>query len=115
MSWRGLFARKNTCAYSRLSTSPLQELELTVVFRRGEDGYTVAECLQLPGCMSQGRTPEEAQQNVMDAIKSCLVVRLQEVLCAGGVASADLVGIEVQETLRVKAPELELVSAGAGV
>jgi hypothetical protein len=55
-----VFRSKNSCAYSRLSAMPKQEVELTVVFRQGEDGYTVAECLQLPGCMSQGRTQEEA-------------------------------------------------------
>jgi len=87
-----------------------QQVELTVVFRQGEDGYTVAECLQLPGCMSQGRTPEEAQANVIDAIQSCLTVRIQELLCDPHASVVDLVGIESQETLRMKPPELELVS-----
>lgn len=112
MFWRSLSAPQDGCAYSRLSTAAAQQLELTVVFRQGEDGYTVAECLQLPGCMSQGRTLEEAQRNIVDAIQSCLAVRLYELLRGCEIASADLVGIESQETLRVKLPELELVSAG---
>ena len=34
----------------------------------GEDGYWVAECSMLPGCISQGKTREEAVQNVREAI-----------------------------------------------
>ena len=34
----------------------------------GEDGYWVAECPVLPGCISQGKTREEAVQNVREAI-----------------------------------------------
>lgn len=32
------------------------------------DGYYVAECLDLPGCVSQGRSKEEAVANIQDAI-----------------------------------------------
>jgi len=35
----------------------------------GEDGYWVAECPSLPGCISQGKTKEEAVRNVKDAIE----------------------------------------------
>lgn len=34
----------------------------------GEDGYYVAECPSLPGCISQGTTKEEAIKNIKDAI-----------------------------------------------
>ena len=34
-----------------------------VVFK-GEDGQWVAECLSLPGCVSQGKTREEAVSNI---------------------------------------------------
>lgn len=34
----------------------------------GETGYYVVECPSLPGCISQGRTREEAIQNIKDAI-----------------------------------------------
>jgi len=36
----------------------------------GEDGYFVAECLSLPGCISQGRTREEALENIVEAIQA---------------------------------------------
>lgn len=34
----------------------------------GEDGYWVAECPSLPGCISQGKTKKEAQANIKEAI-----------------------------------------------
>jgi predicted RNase H-like HicB family nuclease len=39
-----------------------------VVLYPGEDGYLVAEVPSLPGCVSQGRTREEALANVREAI-----------------------------------------------
>ena len=35
----------------------------------GEDGYWVAECPSLPGCISQGTTKEEAIANIGEAIR----------------------------------------------
>jgi predicted RNase H-like HicB family nuclease len=43
----------------------------------GEDGYWVAECLSLPGCISQGKTKEEAIQNIKEAIDA-YVLALEE-------------------------------------
>ena len=34
----------------------------------GEDGYWVAECPSLPGCISQGRTRQESITNIKEAI-----------------------------------------------
>lgn len=39
-----------------------------VVITHGQDGYWVAECPSLPGCISQGRTRAEAVANIKDAI-----------------------------------------------
>jgi predicted RNase H-like HicB family nuclease len=39
-----------------------------VVIHPGEDGYWVAECPSLPGCISQGAT-KEAVQNIREAIR----------------------------------------------
>ncbi len=41
----------------------------------GEDGFWVVECPSLPGCISQGKTEEEALENIKDAIRLCLEVR----------------------------------------
>ena len=35
----------------------------------GEDGYWVAECPSLPGCISQGQTKQEAIVNIKEAIE----------------------------------------------
>ena len=40
-----------------------------VIIFRGEDGYWVAECPSLPGCLSQGKTKEEAVGNIREAIR----------------------------------------------
>jgi len=39
-----------------------------VIVYAGEDGYMVAECPSLPGCISQGETVEEAVANIKEAI-----------------------------------------------
>jgi predicted RNase H-like HicB family nuclease len=40
-----------------------------VVIYPGEDGYWIAECPSLPGCVSQGKTRQEAAQNIKEAIR----------------------------------------------
>lgn len=40
-----------------------------VVVYRGEDRYWVAECPSLPGCVSQGKTREDAIANIKEAIQ----------------------------------------------
>ena len=39
-----------------------------VLVYRGEDGYWVAECPSLPGCISQGASREDALTNAKEAI-----------------------------------------------
>jgi predicted RNase H-like HicB family nuclease len=41
----------------------------------GEDGFIVAECPALPGCVSQGRTKPEALDNIREAIEASLLTR----------------------------------------
>ena len=45
---------------------------LLVVFETDEDGWEVASCPALPGCHSQGRTREEALENIREAIRGYL-------------------------------------------
>ncbi len=45
---------------------------LPVIITPGEDGYLVVECPVLPGCISQGKTREEALANIREAILLCL-------------------------------------------
>ncbi|MDI6735039.1 MAG: type II toxin-antitoxin system HicB family antitoxin [bacterium] len=39
-----------------------------VIIYPGEDGYWVAECPSLPGCISQGKIKGEAINNIKEAI-----------------------------------------------
>lgn len=39
-----------------------------VLIYPGGDGYWVVECPSLPGCISQGRTRQEAVANIKEAI-----------------------------------------------
>lgn len=43
-----------------------------IVLEQAEDGWIVAECPALPGCVSQGRTEEEALANIKEAIVAWL-------------------------------------------
>ena len=36
-----------------------------VIIYHGEDNFYVAECPSLPGCISQGKTREEAIENIL--------------------------------------------------
>jgi len=48
-----------------------------VIIYTGEDAYWVAECPSLPGCVSQGRSRDEAVQNIKEAIRG-YVAALEE-------------------------------------
>lgn len=43
-------------------------MKYRVFIQPDEDGVFVAECPSLPGCVSQGRTREEALANIQEAI-----------------------------------------------
>jgi predicted RNase H-like HicB family nuclease len=50
----------------------MSKISLPVVLTQGEDGYIVAEIPLIPGCISQGRTREEALANILEAAELCL-------------------------------------------
>ena len=45
-----------------------------VLIYPGENGYWVAECPSLPGCVSQGTTREDAVVNIKEAIEGYIDV-----------------------------------------
>ena len=47
-------------------------MKLPVVLTPGESGYIVAEVPIIPGCISQGKTVEEALRNIKEAAELCL-------------------------------------------
>ena len=46
----------------------LQQMNLKVIVERGEDGYFVTHVPSLKSCWSQGKTREEALENIREAI-----------------------------------------------
>ena len=47
----------------------LRAIMRQVIIYPGEDGYWVAECPSLPGCVSQGESRDEAIANIKEAIE----------------------------------------------
>ncbi len=43
-----------------------------LIIEQDEDGIFIAECPTLPGCLSQGKTRQEAIENIKDAIQGYL-------------------------------------------
>jgi predicted RNase H-like HicB family nuclease len=82
--------------------------ELSVITYSGEDGYIVAECVEIPGCLSQGKTKEEALQNIQDAIRECLSVMLEDLVKHRQQVKPDVEAKE-QQTVRVQPPQVELI------
>jgi predicted RNase H-like HicB family nuclease len=53
-------------------------MKFLITMHRDEDGMVIADCPAIPGCVSQGRTEEEAEQNIREAIQACLEVRAEK-------------------------------------
>ena len=48
--------------------SSVTELDLTILYEDGDDGWIVASIPAVPGVLSQGRDRDEARENVLDAL-----------------------------------------------
>jgi predicted RNase H-like HicB family nuclease len=51
---------------------------LSVILTTGEDGWLIAVCPLIPGCITQGRTRDEALANMREAIELCLQTQVEE-------------------------------------
>ena len=49
-----------------------------IIIKPGEDGFWLAECPSLPGCISQGQSKKEAIQNIQEAIQGYIEVLQQD-------------------------------------
>ncbi len=54
------------------------DVVLRISLRNGHDGYVVAECLDVPGCISQGKDEQEALDNIQDVVSTCFAIVLRE-------------------------------------
>ena len=53
-------------------------MKFVITLFQDEDGVFIAECPSIPGCVSQGKTEQEAEANIREAIKECLEVRAEK-------------------------------------
>ena len=51
---------------------------LHVTIEKSKDGWLVAECPALPGCVSQGKDEKEALENIKEAIVAWLCAEDQK-------------------------------------
>jgi len=52
-----------------------ESLRLTILYEDAGDGWIVARVPEVPGAISQGRTRDEARENVIDALRGILELR----------------------------------------
>jgi len=53
-------------------------MKYTIILEKEEEGGYSAQCLELPGAISQGESKEEALNNIREAIEAVLEVLNQE-------------------------------------
>ena len=52
-------------------------MEYTVIFKKMSNGWYFAQCEQVPGAMTQGKTIEEAKENLKEAIQLVLEAEME--------------------------------------
>jgi len=58
-----------------------------VTMEKDEDGWLVAECPALPGCVTQGKDEKEALENIKEAIQAWLWAEDQKHLDDASISS----------------------------
>lgn len=69
--------------------------QFPVVIEKDEDGYFVADCPELQGCHTQGKTLEEAISRIRDLIKLHLKILKEEKQEIPRVIPVSLTSLEV--------------------
>ena|ERR1700722_6757417 len=83
---------------------------ITIIIHACEEGGFTAECLEIPGCFSEGETQEEAVKNIQNAANECLSVLFED--CLNRLRSnvdygcLDLQHVSKQERYTVQTPHL---------
>ncbi len=68
-----------------------ERLRMTIQFDEpDEEGWIVARVVEVPGALSQGRTREEARENVLDALRVVLAPDGDDSRAAGRREALDL-------------------------
>jgi len=58
-----------------LKVGAMNKMELTMMVEKGENGYFVGQIVEYPAALSQGKTIEELEKNLKDALKLLLQVQ----------------------------------------
>lgn len=56
----------------------VESMRFHVVIEEAEEGGFTAQCVEIPGAISEGETREELLENIQDAIRSVMQVRRVE-------------------------------------
>ncbi|MCX6224220.1 MAG: type II toxin-antitoxin system HicB family antitoxin [Bacteroidia bacterium] len=56
----------------------MKKMELTMMVENGENGYFVGQIVEYPAALSQGKTIEELESNLKDALKLLLQVQKEQ-------------------------------------
>lgn len=54
------------------SLTEFRGMKFPVILKKGLDGYYVVRCTVFHGCLTQGKTIEEALVNIKEVIEMCL-------------------------------------------
>jgi len=76
--------------------SKAKTIKVAVVIKPGIDGYYIAEIPSLPGCISQGKTKEEALANIKEAAQLCLDCQKEEGWIIPGECSVENVEVSLK-------------------
>lgn len=88
---------------ARSAARPPEPVRFHVTFEEDEiDGGWTAQCVELPGCVSDGATIDEATTNIIEAISGVLEVRMQAQIDASHIT------IEPNGSKRSRTVELQL-------
>lgn len=68
MATKPIAFRKEGCGLDLLALE-FADVKFRVLIEQDEDGVFVATCPSLPGCVSQGKSREEARRNIQDAVE----------------------------------------------
>jgi predicted RNase H-like HicB family nuclease len=55
-------------------------MEYTAIINQTSDGWYAAKCAQIPEAVTQGRTPEEVKENLIDAVNLVLEVKRERAI-----------------------------------
>jgi predicted RNase H-like HicB family nuclease len=75
-------------------------MHLKVLISEGEDGWLVVQCPSIPGCISQGKNPQEALDNIREAIEGCMEVMEERVSKASpDVQTAEIIRLDYNSSV----------------